>query len=142
PDHTKLPGLREKYILRRAVQPLLPAEVVRRAKRPYRAPILRAFMGAGAPAHGGGRLGAGRPRGAGIFAPSAVEQLVQKCRRNADGFVSESDEMALVGVLSVMLLDELFVRRPVLAAPVVATKVVIGATPATPALPGASRRIA
>jgi asparagine synthase (glutamine-hydrolysing) len=33
PDHLKLPGLREKYILRRAA-PLLPAEIVRREKRP------------------------------------------------------------------------------------------------------------
>ncbi len=72
---------------------------------------------------------------AGIFAPSAVEQLVQKCRRNADGFVSESDEMSLVGVLSVMLLDEQFVRNPVLAAPAEPTKVVIGATLVAPAYP-------
>jgi len=142
PDRTKLPGLREKFILRRAVQPLLPAQVVRREKRPYRAPILRAFMGAGAPAYVGELLEPGRLREAGIFAPSAVEQLVQKCRRNADGFVRESDEMALVGVLSVMLLDELFVRRPVLAAPVAPTKVVIGATLTAAALPGTSRRIA
>jgi hypothetical protein len=41
-----------------------------------------------------------------------------------------------------MLLDELFVRRPVLAAPLVPTKVVIGATPSAPDLPGVSRRIA
>ena len=135
PDHAKLPGLREKYILRRAVQPLLPAEIVRREKRPYRAPILRAFMGPDAPAYVGELLEAGRLREAGIFSPGVVDQLVQKCRRNADGFVSESDEMALVGVLSVMLLDELFVRRPVLARPAVPTKVVIGATVVAPGYP-------
>jgi asparagine synthase (glutamine-hydrolysing) len=132
PDRVKLPGLREKYILRRAVQPLLPAEIVRREKRPYRAPILRAFMGPGAPPYVGELLEPGRLRQAGIFSPGAVEQLVQKCRRNADGFVSESDEMALVGVLSVMLLDELFVRRPLLAGPAAPTKVVIGATTVAP----------
>ena len=59
PDRMKLPGLREKYILRRAVQPLLPAEIVRREKRPYRAPILRAFMGPGAPAYVSELLDAG-----------------------------------------------------------------------------------
>jgi asparagine synthase (glutamine-hydrolysing) len=132
PDRAKLPGLREKYILRRAVQPLLPANIVRREKRPYRAPILRAFMSRGAPAYVGTLLESGRLREAGIFAPGAVDQLVQKCRRNADGFVSESDEMALVGVLSVMLLDELFVRRPLLAAPAVPTRIVIGATAVSP----------
>ena len=142
PDHAKLPGLREKYILRRAVQPLLPAEIVSREKRPYRAPILRAFMGPGAPAYVGELLESSRLREAGIFAPSAVEQLVQKCRRNANGFVSESDEMALVGVLSVMLLDELFVRRPALAAPAQPTRVVIGATTVAPGYQETPRRIA
>ena len=132
PDAAKLPGLREKYILRRAVQPLLPREIVTREKRPYRAPILRAFMGPGAPDYVGELLDPRRLESAGIFAPGAVDQLVRKCRRNADGFVSESDEMALVGILSVMLLDELFVRRPVLAAPTLPTKVVIGATLVAP----------
>jgi asparagine synthase (glutamine-hydrolysing) len=128
PDGAKLRGLEEKYLLRRAVRPLLPAHVVRREKRPYRAPILRAFMGPGAPTYVGELLEPRRLSDAGIFAPPAVEQLVRKCRRNAGGFVSESDEMALVGVLSVMLLDEIFVRRPTLAAPAEPTKVVAGAT--------------
>jgi len=132
PDAAKLPGLREKHLLRRSVRTLLPAEVVRREKRPYRAPILRAFMGHGAPEYVQTLLEGARLREAGIFSPGAVAQLVQKCRRNADGFVSESDEMALVGVLSVMLLDEMFVRRPVLAAPVEPNRVVIGSAVLTP----------
>jgi len=132
PDSAKLPGLREKYVLRQAVRPLLPADIVRREKRPYRAPILRAFMGRGAPEYVGELLDDGRLRQAGFFAPSAVEPLVLKCRRNAESFVSESDEMALVGILSVMLLDELFVQRPALAAPAVPTRVVVGATPVAP----------
>lgn len=135
PDRAKLAGLREKYLLRQAVKPLLPADIVKREKRPYRAPILRAFMGPRAPTYVGDLLESGRLRETGVFAPSAVEQLVQKCRRNADGFVSESDEMALVGVLSVMLLDELFVRRPVLAAAAVPGRVVIGATVVAPTFP-------
>jgi hypothetical protein len=46
--------------------------------------------------------------------------------------VSESDEMALVGVLSVMLLDDLYVTHPALARPAEPNKVVIGAALATP----------
>jgi asparagine synthase (glutamine-hydrolysing) len=126
PDDAKLRGLREKHLLRRAVAPLLPPDITARAKRPYRAPILRAFMGRGAPAYVGELLDDARLREAGIFAPGSVGQLVQKCRRNAEGFVSESDEMALVGVLSVMLLDELFVRRPALATPVQPGREVLG----------------
>jgi asparagine synthase (glutamine-hydrolysing) len=135
PDSAKLAGLREKYLLRLAVKPLLPADIVRREKRPYRAPILRAFMGPGAPAYVDEMLAPDRLRETGIFAPSAVEQLVLKCRRNVSGFVSESDEMALVGVLSVMLLDEMFVRRPRRAAAAVPTRVVIGATVVAPGYP-------
>jgi len=50
--------------------------------------------------------------------------------------------MALVGALSVMLLDELFVRQPVLAAPAQPTKVVIGATTVAPGYQETPRRIA
>jgi len=135
PESAKLSGLREKYLLRRAVRPLLPADIVAREKRPYRAPILRAFMGRGAPEYVGALLDSERLRDAAVFAPSAVEPLVRKCQRNADGFVSESDEMALVGVLSVMLLDEQFVRHPVLATSATPNKVVIGATLAAPLHP-------
>jgi asparagine synthase (glutamine-hydrolysing) len=135
PEGAKLRGLREKHILRRAVEPLLPPDIVKREKRPYRAPILRAFMGPGAPAYVDDLLEDRRLREAGIFAPDMVGQLIRKCRRNADGFVSEVDEMALVGVLSVMLLDELFVRRPVLAAPAEPGRVVIGATLVAPSYP-------
>ena len=131
PDGAKLAGLREKYLLRRAVAPLLPADIVTREKRPYRAPILRSFMGPGAPAYVNELLSESRLREAGVFAPAAVAHLTQKCRRNVDTFVSESDEMALVGVLSVMLLDETFVQRPVLATPAQPTKIVIGATHVT-----------
>ena len=127
PDGAKLSGLREKHLLRRAVRPLLPPEIVRREKRPYRAPILRAFMTNGAPSYVDELLEPARLRQAGIFEPATVEQLVRKCRRNADTFVSESDEMALVGVLSVMLLDEVFIRRPSLAVPAEPTKVIVGA---------------
>lgn len=135
PDGAKLRGLREKHLLRRAVRPLLPPDIVAREKRPYRAPILRAFMGPGAPAYVGELLDDSRLRVAGIFSPSAVAQLVQKCRRNVERFVSESDEMALVAVLSVMLLDEHFVQRPVLAAPAQPGKVVVGATLVAPTQP-------
>jgi asparagine synthase (glutamine-hydrolysing) len=135
PDRAKLAGLREKHLLRRAVEPILPSDIVNREKRPYRAPILRAFMGRGAPEYVDALLESTRVREARVFAPDAVQQLVQKCRRNADTFVSESDEMALVGVLSVMLLDEQFVRNPRCAAPAQPTRVVIGSTVVETTLP-------
>ena len=44
PPRLRLKGMDEKYILKRAVADLLPAEVLARTKRPYRAPIRNAFL--------------------------------------------------------------------------------------------------
>jgi asparagine synthase (glutamine-hydrolysing) len=44
PPHLKLRGLTEKYLLKQAVRDLLPEEIWRRPKRPYRAPIHRSFF--------------------------------------------------------------------------------------------------
>lgn len=128
PDQMKLRGLREKHLLRRAVRSYLPAAITRREKRPYRAPILRAFVGAGAPAYVRELTTPECLRDAGLFAPAAVDWLLRKCGRNVETGVSESDEMALVGVLSTMLLHAHLVARPSLAAPAVPNRVVIGST--------------
>ena len=55
---------------------------------------------------------------------SAVDRILRKCEARLDEGVGEVDEMALVGMLSVMLLHDQFVAHPQLAAPAVATKVV------------------
>ena len=126
PERSKLLGLREKHVLRESIRDLLPTDVVRREKQPYRAPILRAFVGADAPEYVSELLEPRRLAEADLFAAQPVQRLVQKCRRNEALGVTESDEMALVGVISVMLLHELMVARPRLAAPVRPTRLVIG----------------
>ena len=128
PDGLRLPGLREKYLLRESVRGLLPADVLAREKQPYRAPILRAFVGANAPEYVDELLEPARLAEGGVFSPPAIQRLAQKCRRNEAVGVTESDEMALVGVLSVMLLHEQMVARPSLASPVQPTRLVVGAS--------------
>src|SRR5688500_16354789 len=140
PDAMKLRGLREKHVLRSAVAPLLPREITDREKRPYRAPILRAFVGADAPDYVGALLEPARVREAGVFDSSMVDRLLQKCRRNESIGVSESDEMMLVGVLSTMLLHEQMIARPVLAAPRQPNRVVIGSTIIAAIPPRGARR--
>src|SRR5205085_9191490 len=44
PSRLKLRVLEEKYLLRRMADGLVPAEIAKRRKRPYRAPIHRAFF--------------------------------------------------------------------------------------------------
>jgi asparagine synthase (glutamine-hydrolysing) len=109
PPRLKLKGLREKYILRRALGRHLPAAIGERAKQPYRAPDSESFFQAGA-GWSEEVLSAGALRAAGCFDPAAVARLVAKCR--AGGAIGAADNMAFVGIVSTQLLDAQFVRRP------------------------------
>ncbi len=107
PPTLKLRGLTEKYLLRRSVRDLLPAEVHTRTKQPYRAPDSQSFFTDGkAVDYVDDLLSPARLRRSGYFDAKAVGKLVEKCRTGrAIGF---SDNMAFVGVLSTMLVDEMF----------------------------------
>jgi asparagine synthase (glutamine-hydrolysing) len=132
PDTLQLRGLEEKYLLRKAVAHLLPPEIIRREKRPYRAPILAALVGRDAPEYIAELTRPARLAEAGIFAPPAVDRLFAKCRRNAESIVGEIDEMALAGIISVMLLHEQFIANPRTAAPAMPTRIVVGSKMITP----------
>jgi asparagine synthase (glutamine-hydrolysing) len=128
PDALRLRGLEEKYALRQAVSTFLPEEVYARRKRPYRAPIGQVFVGEGAPDYVRELLEPARLRRAGIFRPEAVQRVVAKFEATGGTRVSETDEMALVGAISTMLLHEQLVERPASARPAEPTRVVVGAT--------------
>jgi asparagine synthase (glutamine-hydrolysing) len=105
----KMMGLREKFILRKATADLLPPRVARRTKQPYRAPDSRSFFAGGRAApYVDELLSPARLRQSGLFDATAVTRLVDKCRAGRSG--GATDNMAFVGVLSTMLVDELFVR--------------------------------
>jgi len=126
PERLRLRDLQEKYLLRKSLAKVLPDEINKRPKRPYRAPILRAFFGQGAPAYVDELLAPERLAATGLFNVPHVIKLAEKARRYAEVGFSESDEMGLVGVLSTMLLDETTVTNPRLAQPAVPTRVVEG----------------
>lgn len=110
PDHLKLDVLHEKYLLRKLGRKLVPPEIWRRTKRPYRAPIQRSFFSAGSRLPYVTELLSERSlRGSGYFIPEAVGRLVQKAQ--SESRLSEVEEMALVGILSTQLVDRLFVQR-------------------------------
>jgi asparagine synthase (glutamine-hydrolysing) len=105
----KLCGLNEKYVLKRAVRDIIPETIIARPKQPYRAPESNSFFVEGkAPAYVDDLLSDSRIRQAGYFEPKAVRRLIEKCRKG--GAIGFSDNMAFVGILSTMMLDELFVR--------------------------------
>ncbi len=109
PSH-KLRGLEEKHVLKRASEGLVPPEIVRRTKQPYRAPDALAFAGDGAPEWVHDAMGDRAVRDAGVFDPAQVARLARKCRESEGGQFSNADNMAVVGVLSTQLLHARLVR--------------------------------
>lgn len=124
PANWKIRGLTEKYLLRRALDGLLPPEILWRTKQPYRAPDQSSFFIDGEPLdYVADLMGGERIRGAGYFDATAVGRLVDKCRAGrAIGF---ADNQAFVGILSTMLVEDSFLRgrhadsahAPAIAAP-------------------------
>lgn len=110
PARLKLRRLTEKAVLREALRPLLPREIVERTKQPYRAPDSASFFSGGAcPDYVNWQFSPERLREAGLFSVPAASRLFEKCRAGkAIGF---ADNMAFVGLLSTMLLEEQFVQR-------------------------------
>jgi len=110
PENYKIRGMTEKYLLRRALADLLPLDIVTRTKQPYRAPDSQSFFFDGqALDYVTDLLSAERVRKAGYFDAVMVGRLVDKCRSGkATGF---ADNQAFVGILSTMLLDEIYIRR-------------------------------
>jgi asparagine synthase (glutamine-hydrolysing) len=96
PDH-KLRVLDEKHVLKRAAADLVPREILRRSKQPYRAPGAAAFCGRGdrAPAWIAEQLDPAAIRAAGVFDPDAVARLWAKCRAGGEAALSNADDMAL-----------------------------------------------
>jgi len=126
PDSLRLRGLKEKYALRRAVAPYLGEAIRSRPKVPYRAPIREVFFGERRPDYVGDLLRPDRVEETGVFDPAAVARVTAKFEAAQDGGVSETDEMALVGAVSLLLLHERMVRAPSLAPPLEPTRVVVG----------------
>lgn len=109
PARLKLRGLIEKYLLRKTASRWLPAEVTKRRKQPYRAPIHRSFFNEATPEYVLELLSPASIQKAGYFKPAAVSALVDKLMRGLP--VGETDDMALAGILSTQLVHELFVKR-------------------------------
>jgi asparagine synthase (glutamine-hydrolysing) len=113
PPRMKMKGLREKHLLKRAAQGLVPESVLRRAKQPYRAPDVASFFPTGdrqkPPEYVQELLSAERIRRDGVFRPEAVEPLVRKAMRG--DVIGQRDNMALVGLLSTQLLVEQFIHN-------------------------------
>ncbi|THB73210.1 MAG: asparagine synthase (glutamine-hydrolyzing) [Desulfobacteraceae bacterium] len=109
PDHLKIYGMDEKYILKKAFWNRLPQSIRKRAKQPYRAPIRQALYGSGT-SDLDRLVEVDKLSGAGIFNPEKVKRLIKKLSAVKQSTVSEVDSMAITGILSTQLIHELFIR--------------------------------
>jgi asparagine synthase (glutamine-hydrolysing) len=105
----KIRGLNEKYLLKRSMRGLLPDEILDRTKQPYRAPDSQSFFADGELVpYARELLSPENLRDRGYFDPESTRRLIEKCR--AGRVLGFADNMAFVGILSTMLLDETFIR--------------------------------
>ena len=112
PPSFKLLGLDEKHVLKRVAEGLIPDEILRRPKQPYRAPDALSFVGSGSPGWIEESISERAVAEAGVFDPRAVNRLWRKCQAHGEqGQFSNADNMAIVGVLSTQLLHSQFIRQ-------------------------------
>lgn len=108
PPERKLEGMRDKAALRDIAERVLPPEVARRVKQPYRAPEVRPFFGEDAPDWVEDLLAPAGLEETGIWDPARVQGLVRRCREGRAQGMREG--MALVGVLSTQIWHERLCR--------------------------------
>lgn len=102
----KLDFPEDKVALRRLAETVLPPQIARRPKQPYRAPEAAAFFADGSPDWVDELLSPEALRATGIFDERRVDGLVRRCRAGRANGLREG--MALVGVLSTQVWHEAF----------------------------------
>lgn len=102
----KINGLNEKYLLKQVFKNRLPANILKRWKNPYRAPIHKALLSS--------NLNLSEEycsedalKNTGIFDPLKVLKLINKLGKLDKA--SEFDEMALVGIISTQIIYKNFI---------------------------------
>jgi asparagine synthase (glutamine-hydrolysing) len=109
PPRVKMRALNEKFLLKRAMAPHLPREIVARHKQPYRAPDIPAFFSGEPPAYVEDLLSQEKLARYSYFDAKKVGFLVAKARRGSS--IAYKDNMALVGILSTQLCHYHFIER-------------------------------
>jgi asparagine synthase (glutamine-hydrolysing) len=115
PTTLKMRGLSAKYLLKRFAAPLLPPDVVKRPKQPYRAPDVKSFLncekGTLRNEYAAEMLSSSIVRRYGIFDETAVHMFVKKLLKCTSG-ATVRDSMAITGLISTQLLTHQFIYSP------------------------------
>ena len=107
PAKWKIKGLKEKYLLKRSADGLIPEAIRERAKQPYRAPIRQAFFGESNVSYVDDLLSQDYLKKTGYFHEKKVSRLLAKYEK-AD-ISSEVQDMAFIGILSTQLIHQQFI---------------------------------
>jgi len=102
PPSWKIKALNEKYILKKAFHDIIPSRILSRPKQPYRAPIREVFF-SGESGYVEELLSGAYLKKTGYFNPEKTRRLVDKYRNSGQLIASETQNMALVGILSTQL---------------------------------------
>jgi len=111
PPKFRMNGLDEKYLLKHTARGMIPDEVINRPKQPYRAPISRCFFGDTKLDYVDELLSKESIKKKGYFDANRVARLVKKIKKHDGHLLSERENMALVGILSTQLVDEMFIQN-------------------------------
>jgi asparagine synthase (glutamine-hydrolysing) len=107
----KLKVMNEKYLLKKIAKPYLPEEICKRKKQAYRAPDSASFFNGKSSSYVNDILSEKNLTKTGYFDPKIVAKLVKKCKTTDTNLLSAKDNMAIVGVITTLLLDNLFIER-------------------------------
>lgn len=108
PPWHKIFGLNEKFVLKKAMQKELPRAITDRVKQPYMAPDSNSFVQPDSPEYIEELLSEQALRRAGMFNPTFVARLRDKCARLSHAHLSFKDNMSFIGILSAQLLAHLY----------------------------------
>lgn len=113
PARYKLLGLDEKKIVKEAARSLVPEQIIQRQKQPYRAPDAASFVGDQIPDYVEEMFSENSLKRSNLFSPKIVRGLFEKCKlKKKNDLFSNSDNMALVGILSAQLVYHQMVEGP------------------------------
>jgi len=104
PPKHKIFGLKEKFVLKKAMAKELPVNIINRVKQPYMAPDSNSFFQPDSPSYIDEMLSDKALTSAGIFNPVFVGKLKEKCTRLSHAHLSFKDNMSIIGILSTQIL--------------------------------------
>ena len=110
PPKMRLNIMNEKYLLKKISKDYIPADIIKRKKQGYRSPDSAAFFNVQSKEYINSLLTDENLKSTGYFETRLVKSLIDKCKTADTSTLSSKHNMAIVGVITTLLLDKLFVK--------------------------------